>query len=586
MEFLNLNAFFLLILPLGLLLFLLLNKQNSFKNYFSKEVLNKITISNNFKSQNIVNTLLMFSLILFIFALARPVMDKKEHKVKEELIPIIIAIDVSKSMLANDIYPNRLALAKQKLLKAIQISKQSAIGVVLFAKSAFVLSPVTQDFTSLSFLVNNLDNNLNFDNGSNVLAMLEASNDLLENYNSKNIILLSDGGNKKNYDKEIDFAVENKIRIYAIGIAKDKQTPIPVKDGYLTDKNGKIVTVGLNKNISTLGVDSQGGYIDFSLNQTDIQAILDDINSNAKKEHMNSTKIKTYTELFYYPLSLALFLLFLNFSSLSFKRNNTFALILLASILITQDINAGILDFKIIKDANEAYDNKDFKKAENLYNKLDKNAQSTYNVGNSLYNQAKYKEAQEAYKKVKTQDKNLQYKSLHNLGNSYVKQNNLEYAKKAYEGALKLNEDEQTRQNLEAVKKALKQQKKKKDKNKDSNKKNKNQKKKDKNKDKDKKGNDKNKKDNKEKKKKQEGKDSKKDQKQKQKEQKNKSGKSNENKKKESAQQKKASEQKQKKTISDLEEKKWLNQLKNQKNKTFLRKYESKSKQDNIKSPW
>ena len=584
MEFLHHNTFFLLVLPLILFIYLLFNKQNSFQNYFSKEVLEKITISNSYMNKNVKNTLLVFSLILFIIAAARPVMDKKEHKVKEELIPIIIAIDVSKSMLANDIYPNRLALAKQKLLKILQTSKQSAVGVVLFAKSAFVLSPITQDFTSLAFLVNNLDNGLNFDNGSNVLAMLEASNDLLENYNSKNIILLSDGGNKEKYEKEIEFAIENKMKVYAIGIALDKQTPIPTKDGYMTDKNGKIVTVGLNKNISSLGLKSDGGYIDFSLNSSDIEAILNDINSNAKKEHMNSTKIKTYTELFYYPLGLALFLLFLNFSSLSFKKSKILIFLLILSNYYTPSSHAGILDFKTLKEANEAYNNKDFKKAENLYKQIDKNEQSTYNIGNSLYGQAKYKEAQEVFKSIKSKDTDLQYKSLHNLGNAYVKQKNLEKAKKAYEDALKLKEDESTKQNLEMVKKALKN-KKKQDKKQDKDSKKDN---KDKDKKKDKKGDKKNKKDKDSKDKKQEGKDSKKDKKkeEKKKEQKSKSDKSKEEKKKETSKEEKAKEQNKQKLISDLEEKKWLNQLKNKKNKTFLRKYESKNKDEDIKNPW
>ena len=578
MEFLYIDAFFLLILPLILFIHLLLKKQNSFESHFSKEILEKITISSNLMSKNIKNCLLLFSLVLMILALARPVIDQKEHKVKEELIPIIIAIDVSKSMLANDIYPNRLALAKQKLLKVLQISQHNAVGVVLFAKSAFVLSPITQDFTSLTFLVKNLDNNLNFDNGSNMLSMLEASNDLLEDYNSKNIILLSDGGNKKEYEKEISFAKENKIKVYSIGIALDKQTPIPTKDGYMTDANGKIVTVGLNKSISNLGLKSDGGYIDFSLDSSDVKAILKDIESEAKKEQMNSTKIKTYTELFYYPLGLALFLLLLNYSSFSFKKNKNLILFLLISNFYLQNSHADILDFKTLDDAQEAYQNKKFNEAESLYKKIDKNPHSTYNIGNSLYNQAKYKEAQEAYESIKTDDKDLKYKSLHNLGNSHVKQRKLEKAKKAYEDALKIKDDEATKQNLDTVNKALKKKKKQDDKNKKKNKKD--------DKNKDNKGDKQDKKDKESKKKKQDGKDSKKDEKQKPKEKNSKDKKSQNQKKKEASEQEKPKQQETQKIISDMEEKKWLNQLNNQKNKTFLRKYESKSNDENVKNPW
>ena len=578
--------FFLLFLPLVLSGYLLLFKQNTFSSYFSPEILEKLTISNQILGRNVKNILFVCILILFIISLARPVIQMKEHKIKENLVPIIVAIDVSKSMLANDIYPNRLSLAKQKLLKILKNVKQSAVGVVLFAKSSFVLSPITQDFTSLTFLVDNLDTGLNFDNGSNILAMLEASNDLLEDYNSKNIILLSDGGNKDKYDKEIDYAKEHNIKIYAIGIASNKRSPIPLKDGYMTDSSGQIVTVGLNKSISKLAIKSKGGYIDFSLNANDINAILRDISNEAKKEFMNSTKIKTYTELFYYPLALALFLLFLNFSSLTLKRSQ--AVLLLFSIFLfqTQNVQADLLDFISLKDAKEAYINKDYKKAENLYKEVDKNEQTQYNIANSLYNQKKYKEAQEYYQNIKTKDQNLQYKSLHNLGNTYVKQNNLKKAKKAYEDALKIKDDIQTKQNLDTVNKALKEQQKQEDKNKQDNKNQKDKEQKKNNKDKknsdknkeqknknDQNKNDQNKKENKSKKNKEQEEQLKKKKQSKEKKDKN-------------VQKQQESSQKKQDLISDREEKKWLNQLKDQKNRTFLRRLESKSSNDNIKNPW
>lgn len=596
MEFLYPNTFFLLIFPLILFLFLLLKKQNSFQKYFEKEVLDKITVSNNFINQNIKNSLLVLALLLLIIAAARPVMDKKEHKIKESLIPIIIAIDVSKSMLANDIYPNRLEMAKQKLLKIIKNSKQSALGVVLFAKSAFVLSPITQDFTSLTFLVDNLDRGLNFDNGSNVLAMLEASADLLEDFNSKNIILLSDGGNKKDYSKEIEFAKTNNIKIYAIGLATNKQSPIPTKEGYMTNSSGQIVTVGLNKSIAKLAVESAGGYIDFSLGERDINEILRDISYEAKKEQMNSTKIKTYKELFYYPLALCLLFLFMSFSTFSFrtKKNMVAGLVLIA--LSNAPLEAGVLDFKTLDEAKTSYEKSDFIQAEKSYKKVNKNAQTQYNMANSLYKQGKYKEALNAYKDIKSEDKNLQYQSLHNMGNAYVKQNDLQNAKTMYEKALKLKDDEQTKQNLQTVKQALKQQKKQDQKNKKDKKNKKDDKNKDNKEKKDKKNqdkksdkkekNDKKEKDSKKKKEdKKESKDDKSKTKEASKEKKEKEKEKSKEKKKPSQQE--ASQQiKKQQEISDMEEKKWLNKVKNQKNKTFLRRVESKSKEDNIQNPW
>ena len=588
MEFLQFNAFYLFIFPLVLSLFLLSKKTNTLENYFSDEILEKLTISNNGISQKSKNTLLLLSLILFIITIARPVSQEKVQKVKEDLIPIIVAIDVSKSMLANDIYPNRLLFAKQKLLKILEQIQQSAVGVVLFAKSSFVLSPVTQDFNSLAFLVKNLDSGLNFDNGSNVLAMLEASNNLLEDFNSKNIILLSDGGNKEDYTQEIKYAQENKIKVYAIGIASDKLTAIPSKDGFMTDSNGKIVTVGLNKSISKLSMQSGAGYINYSLNSNDIDTILKEINSQAKKEFMNSSKIKTYTELFYYPLALALLFVFLAFSSFSFKRREALALLFILPLIISPEARADLLDFRTIKDAKDAYAKKEYKKSEQLYKTIDSNEQTQYNIANNLYQQKKYKEATSLYKNIQSDDTSLRYKSLHNLGNSYVKQNKLEDAKKSYEQALKLQEDEQTKQNLELVNKALEEKKKKENKDNKQNKDNKDNK--DDKKDQDKQNKqDKDKKSDSKDKKKNEQQDKKsKEQKDKEQEKKDKNKQKEQDKidKEKTKQQSEQSKKPSQKEISDLEEKKWLDKITNQKNRTFLRRFESESSEDNIKNPW
>ena len=80
---------------------------------------------------------------------------------------MVIALDVSTSMLAEDIYPNRISLAKKKLQQIIESANNTTIGVVLFAKDSFILSPVTEDFISLKYIVDNLNTDLDFLNGSN-----------------------------------------------------------------------------------------------------------------------------------------------------------------------------------------------------------------------------------------------------------------------------------------------------------------------------------------------------------------------------------------------------------------------------------
>ena len=557
MQFLYINVIYLMLIPVFILMFLILTKKNSLDKYFSKEVLEKLCVSSEYFSNKIRNIILFISLLFMILALSRPVMNEKEQEIKQKLNAIVIAIDISKSMKANDIYPNRLEFAKKKLLDIIKIAKTNAIAIVLFAKSSFILSPVTQDFTSLKILIENLNTGMNFDNGTNIYSTLVTTNKLLRNYKNKNLILLSDGGDKKEFIEEITFSKKNNINVYTIATATKQGAAIKQEDGnYLTDKDKNIVTVKLNENIKNLSLETNAAYINYSLDSNDINQILNEINLRSKKEEFKDQRFKTYTELFYYPLGLGIFLLLIAFSSLpsfTFKNKKTIQSILFLALFFNiNELNATSFDFQTIDEANKAYKAKNYEKAANEYSKINKSPQSTYNLANSLYKEGKYKKAINVYKNIKTQDKDLNYQNLHNLGNAYVKNKNLEEAKKAYENALKIKNDKQTKENLELVNKAL-EEKQNKEKQKQDNQNNQ-----EKSKDK---------------------------QEQNSEEKKDKTKKQEENKKQKS---KKQSKDKitNRNEISDLEEEKWLKQLENQKTNSLMKKMEYSKDSNSLENPW
>lgn len=574
-----------MLVPTLLLMFLLLSKKDIFEQYFSKQTLEKLSTANKYMSKTSRNILFFISLILMTIALSRPVINEKESNFKQEANAIAIAIDVSRSMLANDISPNRLTHAKRKLLDIIENSNENALAVILFAKSSFILSPLTQDFNSLKILIENLDTGINFDNGSNIFSTLETTAKLLKNYENKNLLLLSDGGNNSDFEKEIEFARENKINIYTIGLASSKASPIKLEDGnFLTKKDGSIVTVSLNENIKKLSLGTNGGYINYSLNSDDIKQILLDIEKKSTKKELESKKFKSYTELFYYPLALAIFILFIAFSSLPnfLSKKLVSAIIILIAFFNTNTLKAFEFDFKTIDKANTAYEKGDYKTSSKQFEALTKTPEAKYNYANSLYKEKKYDKALENYKNVTTSNQDLEFKKLHNMGNSYVKLNDLENAKKMYEKALKIKADKQTKENLETVQNILKKQEKQK-----NNKDNKNKNNKDKNKEKNK--NNKDSKKNKDKNKEQNKQD-------KEDGQNNKKG-NQENKKEEGKKQKQENNQeaqKQKQAlnkklqnqyISELEEKKWLKKLENKKSQILLKKVKTKN-EDNSSNPW
>lgn len=591
MSFLYPEVFYMMLIPLVLLIVLLLTSKNSMEKYFSKDLLDKLSVGGKTLDKNTRNGLLFFTLILFIVALGRPVINQKEQDIKQKLIPIVIALDVSTSMMATDIYPNRISLAKEKLKQIIELSQNTTIGVLLFAKDSFVLSPVTEDFISLNYIVKNLETDLNFPNGSNIFATLDATNYMLEDFNVKNLIILSDGGNSDDYKEEITYAQDKNIAVYTIGVATKNGAVIPNKQGgYLTNKDGNIVTVTLNESIKKLSLQTNGGYVDFSLDNSDVKAILNRINTQSQKEELSVQKFKTYTELFYYPLALGLFFFLLALSSLPTRifKKNIAVFFLVGLYCVPSKVDADIFNFQTIQKANQLYSEKKYNEASTEYRKLPATAQSLYNLGDALYKDKKYQESIDTYKKVVTEDAELERKKLHNIGNSYVKLNELQKAKEFYEKSLKIKEDKETRENLDIVNKELEKQQNKNQENKDNknneeqkenqkNQENQNKQDKEKNKQEDKQQQDKEKKENK-----------KEQQKQEEKSEENKNSKDEKPQSNQKASQSKQSQDNVKKEeISQMEERKWMEQLEKQTTPILLRKANTqKESQTDETKPW
>lgn len=567
MSFLYENVLFFMLIPSFILLFIIIKKGDKFAQYFNKETLDKLSVSNRYFSVKARSITLLIALIFMIIALARPVTNEKNVTSKQKISSVVIAIDISKSMLANDILPSRLTFAKEKTINLIDEYKDFAIAVIVFAKDAFILSPLTQDLNSLKYLVNNLDYTLDFNNGTNIYATLEASNKLLKDYENKNLILLTDGGDKKDFQDEIELALENKIKVYTIATATAKPTPIKLKDNtFLTNKNNQVVTVKLNENIKKLALQSDGGYINFTLNNSDILQIKNEINSSFANKQFKSKNHKTYTELFYYPLAFSIFLLLIAFSSLpnlkNFNKKTTSFFILITFFVISPyNLKASIFDFKYIEESNKAYEEKNYDKAYDELLKINDSKEKEYNLANILYKQNKYKEAIKRYESIKSDDRILEFNRLHNLGNAYAKDKQYKKAIKSYKEALKIKEDKATRQNLEKVKKLLENKNKP---NKDNNNSNENKK------------NNKQK-ENKKQTPKQNNQKDKQKQEDKKENQNSKKSKDTKNKNQENKQQENINE---KKYISKKEEEKWLNQLEKKKPKVFLQKVKSKNNQE------
>ena len=300
--------FLLLLLPL---FYFLKAQDNDLESVFSKEVLKRVKLKGNSLSKRLRNILLLISMALTIIALARPQIDNGEIKVKSSFINIVTAIDMSKSMFANDVYPTRFDFAKKKFLDSLNYFDKSKIALIGFSSQTFLISPLTQDFHSLKFLAKNL--NLDYLNlkGTDIMVALESANNLLGDEKKKNILIFTDGSDQKEFSKEIEYCKKNNIVVYIYNIGTDKGGVIKDKGSVLKDKNGNIVIVKRTDNIKTLAINTGGAYMKYSLANDDMKLLADTIQNSYESKKEEDSTIKDRKELFYYPLSLAILLFFI-----------------------------------------------------------------------------------------------------------------------------------------------------------------------------------------------------------------------------------------------------------------------------------
>jgi Ca-activated chloride channel family protein len=323
MIFYNIEFFWLLLLllPLG---YLIKKRGLELGRVFSKAVREKIQLKNQALSKRARSILMIFSLFFIIVALARPQINHGEIEVKSSFISVVAAIDMSKSMFANDIYPNRFEFAKKKFFNALEHFKNAKIALIGFSSQTFLISPLTQDFHSLKFLGQNLNmENLSL-KGTDMLRTLEAASNLFGENKKKILLLFTDGGDQKSFDKEIAYAKAHGITIYIYNIGTDKGGIIKDEQGLLKDKNGDIVVVKRTDNIKTLAMQSGGAYMHYSLAKDDVKLLVNTIQSTFEAKEEESSTIQDREEIFYYPLGLAILLLFVAFFSIpnikEFKR--------------------------------------------------------------------------------------------------------------------------------------------------------------------------------------------------------------------------------------------------------------------------
>ena len=468
MTFLHPEFIYYMLPVLVVLFILLIMQQESLEHYFSDSVMDRLRVNSNSLTLKARNGLFFLVGVLLILALANPVLENGKVKVKSTSADIIIALDISDSMLAGDVYPNRLESAKKKALELIKKAKKERVGVIAFAKNSYLVSPISFDSKTVSFLLSKLDTSSITQQGTNILTMLETVANTNANRDKKYLLILSDGGDETDFSAEIAYAKENGITVFVLGMGTEAGAPIKKRDGSFIKYNDNIIISKLNESISEFAIKTGGVYIQNTTSSKDIEAMLDEIVKNSEHKELKSQEIKKYVALFYYPIILAMLILLIAFSSIGKRVKHSMpasVFMLFALLLSSSPSVADMFDFAKLDDAKKLYDAKEYNSSVQIYEKYaqkNDNGEAYYNAGNAYYKEKQYTKALSAYSFARVENKELEASRLSNMGNALTRlgtKNTLERAIKHYEASLKIKEDKLTRENLEAVKKALKENK-------------------------------------------------------------------------------------------------------------------------------
>ena len=465
MRFLHPEFIYFMLPPLILLFALFLTQKEKQAVFFSEEVMKKLRVNSKRMSLRARNALFFLVALLLIISLAQPVVPDGKVQVHAKSADIMLALDISDSMLCTDLYPSRLDLAKHKVVSLLSLMPDERVGVVAFAKESYLVSPLSFDHDAISFLVKGLSSDSITQKGTDFLELLEGVDESMKEQKKRTLLLFSDGGDQSDFSVEIAYAKEHHITVFVLGIGTVAGAPIKAQNGFVS-QNGKVVISKLNPAIASFATQTGGVYIEGVSSDKDVKKMLSEIQATIAQKTLKSQIVTKYIPLFHIPIGFALFFLLIAVSSMGKREVVNVPSVFTAIFILFASVpsNAGILDFKHLGDAKKAYENKEYKTSSALYGDYLKEhdiSEANYNYASSLYKEKNYSKAANYYKKVHFPEKDKQADVLYNLGNAYAKAQNFEEAISAYKNSLSLKQSEDTKVNKAIVEKLYQEQKKK-----------------------------------------------------------------------------------------------------------------------------
>lgn len=320
--------YLLLVIPLLIVFYIVMvnKKKKAIAEFGNPELLKPLMPLVSFKRGAWKFVMILIALMFVIIGVAGPQFGSKLQQIKKQGVELIVVLDVSNSMLAQDIKPNRLEKAKMAISRMVEKLSDDKVGMIVFAGDAYVQLPITTDYSSAKLFLSNINTDIVSVQGTAIGAAIDlaAKSFTPETETSKAIIVITDGENHQ--DDAVAaarVAHEKGITIHTIGMGLEQGAPIPEKGNpgqFMKDGSGNVVVSKLDEQtLQEIAKAGEGMYVRASNTDVGLSRLLDEV-GKMEKSILEEKVYTDYAEKYQYFILIGLFFIFVEFMILG-RRN-------------------------------------------------------------------------------------------------------------------------------------------------------------------------------------------------------------------------------------------------------------------------
>ena len=314
--------YLLAIIPAMIVVFLLVLwwKKRTQRKFSNPDLLKRLAPNSSTFKSTFKLILLLLGIAFLVISLVNPKMGSKLKTLKREGVDVVFALDVSRSMLAEDIAPNRLEKAKQIISKIIDKLGSDRVGIIIYAGNSYPLLPITTDHAAANMFLQNANPDMVSSQGTAINEALELAKTYYNNDEQTNrfLVIISDGEDHQEETKQVALNLANEgVKIYTVGVGTEKGGPIPMRlngamIGYKKDNKGEtVITKLIPEVLQGIADAADGAYINGNVTEIPVKQI-SDIIANAQKSEFETKQFSDYKDQFQWFLAIGILFLLLD----------------------------------------------------------------------------------------------------------------------------------------------------------------------------------------------------------------------------------------------------------------------------------